>query len=350
MRLALLTPFAPPSVRGNAITVRRIADGLRARGVAVEVAALDQDDPAAVRARLFEARPDLVHAFHATQTGPLAAETARALGVPLVVTLTGTDGNQDLPSPARRAGVLAVLEAARALVVFHESMGRAVMREAPEQAAKLRVIPQGVDCAGPPFDLRGSLGLGPEAALLLQPAGLRRVKNIPAVLPSLAALARRHPHLRYLLAGPVLEADEAARVLPRLAESGWGRYLGSLPHEQLCGGLATVDVVINSSLSEGGMPNAVLEAMSRGVAVLVSDIAGNRSIVRDGEDGLLFGSEAQFMAQAERLLEDPVLRRALGRRAREKVLAEYPLRREIEGHLALYESLRAGGGGMGAWI
>ena len=34
-RVALLTPFASPSVRGNAVTVARIAAGLRARGVDV---------------------------------------------------------------------------------------------------------------------------------------------------------------------------------------------------------------------------------------------------------------------------------------------------------------------------
>ena len=36
-RLAVLTPFAFPSVRGNAITVGRIVEGLRSRGLEVRV-------------------------------------------------------------------------------------------------------------------------------------------------------------------------------------------------------------------------------------------------------------------------------------------------------------------------
>ena len=36
-RVAILTPFAAPSVRGNAITVDRIARGLRERGVELRV-------------------------------------------------------------------------------------------------------------------------------------------------------------------------------------------------------------------------------------------------------------------------------------------------------------------------
>jgi len=36
-RVAVLTPFASPSVRGNAITVERITRGLRQRGVELRV-------------------------------------------------------------------------------------------------------------------------------------------------------------------------------------------------------------------------------------------------------------------------------------------------------------------------
>src|SRR5215470_5774562 len=36
-RIALVTPFAFPSVRGNAVTVERIAGGLRRAGVALQV-------------------------------------------------------------------------------------------------------------------------------------------------------------------------------------------------------------------------------------------------------------------------------------------------------------------------
>ena len=103
--------------------------------------------------------------------------------------------------------------------------------------------------------------------------------------------------------------------------------------------LRVVDVVVNSSLSEGGMSNALLEAMSRGVAVLASDIAGNRSIIVDGGDGLLFTSEEDFEAKAERLIVDPDLRRRLGRKAREKIEKEFPREKEIDAYEAFYRDL-----------
>jgi len=93
------------------------------------------------------------------------------------------------------------------------------------------------------------------------------------------------------------------------------------------------------------MSNAVLEAMTKGVPVLASDIEGNRSVIADGDDGFLFGSPAEFLAKAGRLLDDPALRAVMGHRARMKGATQFRLEGEIGKYLALYQELFAGGGG-----
>ena len=79
-RLALLTPFAFPSVQGNAVTVERIARGLRAAGADVEVWDLSTMARASVERRASEYRPALIHAFHAYRAGPLGLALARRIG------------------------------------------------------------------------------------------------------------------------------------------------------------------------------------------------------------------------------------------------------------------------------
>ena len=342
MILALVTPYYFPSVRGNSITVQRIESGLRDQGVEVTVFSLDRQDVGAILAALTRARPDVIHGFHATASGPLVVEAACLLDIPSVITVTGTDVNEDLFDPVRRPRVREVLDAAQAVVVFHETIGEKIRREAPAVCGKIRVIGQAVLCDGSPLDLRGAAGLHPGDFVFFQPAGLRRVKNIRAVIPWLAALHERHPDLRYVLAGPVIEHDEAAHVTALLRGLPWATYLGALDHAQICGGLSAVQAVINSSLSEGGMSNAVLEAMSKGVPVLASDIEGNRSVVADGEDGFLFASAAEFLAKADRLLSDPALRVAMGHRARMKIAAQFRREGEIDRYLTLYRGLVAG--------
>lgn len=350
MRVALLTPSSPPAVRGNAITVRRIASGLAARGLAVSVLGLDRLAPGAVADKVRGFRPDIVHAFHATAAGPLALECARELGLPAVVTLTGTDVNHDLVDAERGRIVRRVLEAVEAVVVFHAVIRDRACRALPAVASRIHVIGQAVELSGGAGDLRGRLGVGPADFLVAQIAGVRRVKNIPAALALLTALHERHPHVRYVLAGPVLEPEEGARVAAMLRTRPWAVFLGEVPHAEISLLLRGADAAVNSSLSEGGMSNAVLEAMSQGIAVLASDIEGNRSVVTDGEDGLLYASQGEFLEKAERLLADAALRRRLGARARQTITDRFPRAAEIDGHLRLYRSLRRAGGEGAPWI
>jgi len=340
LHIAMLTPSYLPRMRGNTITVDRIRGGLEGRGHRVQVLPLREVAEASALADALAAHPpDLLHGFHAFTAGPHAVEQAATLRIPAVVSITGTDLNHDLFDPVRRGRVAAALRGADGVVVFHETMLDALARELPEVGGKVRVIRQAVRCNEARSDFRRRLGIGPEDVVFFLPAGIRRVKNLTFCLPPLTALRARDPRVKVVYAGPILETEEGERLLSRIRERDWAHYLGEVSHEEICGMLKAVEVVVNSSLSEGGMSNALLEAMSRGVAVLAADIPGNRSLVVDGVDGLLFRDEADFAAKAGRLLTDPGLRRRLGEAARAKIERDFTLEREIDGYEALYADL-----------
>jgi glycosyltransferase involved in cell wall biosynthesis len=339
MRISVVTPVAFPSVRGNAVTVGRVVDGLRRRGVTVEVVDLSRTLADVAEARLEAFAPDVVHAFHAFRGGPVAARFAGPRRVPLVISLTGTDVNIDLGDSELRPAAIAAIRVARALIVFHDAIRGRVVRELPDVAGRVEVIPQSVRLGDEPYALDRMAPRQPGDVRFLLPAGIRRVKNVLFPLAPLGRLVARRS-LRLLIAGPVIEADEGVRLTAALEGRAWARYLGEVPHAQMGSLLDQVEVVLNSSHSEGGMANSVVEAMARGRAVLASDIEGNRSVIEDGVDGLLFRDAEALERQAERLLADPALRARLGETARAKVARLYPPEREIDAHLALYRRLR----------
>ncbi len=99
--------------------------------------------------------------------------------------------------------------------------------------------------------------------------------------------------------------------------------------------LSACDVFVLPSYREG-MPRALLEAMSMGLAVVATDIRGCREAIVHGHSGLLY--PAHDIECLRRLLEgliaDPARRVELGRAARETALSRFDeapyVRRQIE--------------------
>ncbi len=158
-------------------------------------------------------------------------------------------------------------------------------------------------------------------------------------LRPLERVVTRHPTVRLLYVGPVLDSEEGDELRRAIQGHPWVRWIGAVPHAQMSALLSRSDVVLNCSISEGGMANAVLEALALGRAVLASDIDGIRSVIEDGVTGCLFHDEDDFERSAELFVADPALRARLGRSGRELVERRYPAAREIEAYLDVYRQL-----------
>jgi L-malate glycosyltransferase len=339
-RVAILTPFGPPSPRGNAVTVARIARALEERGVELSLWDLSTGDEASIAAEIAAYAPALIHAFHAYRTGPLGLRLAVGSQVPLVVTCTGTDVNHDLDDPARAEVVRKVLKGAGRVTVFHSSIADRILTVLPALQDGLTVVPQSVDLpTRETFDLAARWPLPPRRVLFVLPAGIRWVKNATFPLAPLGRLVKALPEIRLLYVGPVLDPGVGEGLARAMAALPWARHMGVVPHAQMGSLLAQGDVVVNCSISEGGMANSVLEALWLGRAVLASDIEGNRSVIDHGQTGLLFRDEAEFERGAAALARDPELRGRLGRAGRELVVRRYPLHQEVEGYREVYRGL-----------
>ena len=340
MAVALLAPFAFPAVRGNAVTVQRIVAGLRTRDVDVSLWDVSTAAEAVIAAEVERTRPRLIHAFHALRTGPLALRIARRLEVPLVVTLTGTDANHELLDPSNAPHVRRVLEGASAVTAFDTSIVEHVAAILPDLLARLVVVPQAVRFeARAPFDLAARWVLPDDRVLFLIAAGIRPVKAPRAPLAAFDRVVAAEPHVRLLYAGPVLDADEGQALAAALASRPWARHIGVVPHVEMPSLVAQADVILNCSISEGGMANSVLEGMALGRPVLVSDIPGNRALVEHDDTGLRFATDEELVAAALRLARDETLRARLGQRGRARIEREFPPSRETDGYLAVYRRL-----------
>lgn len=91
-----------------------------------------------------------------------------------------------------------------------------------------------------------------------------------------------------------------------------------------------------------GQSNALMEAMATGLPVAVSDIPGNRDLVKHDENGYLvgLGQRTEYSRFANFLLEDEALRNRFAEAGRKTIAEQFSIPQMIDRHVRLYQSLR----------
>jgi glycosyltransferase involved in cell wall biosynthesis len=308
---------------------------LRAAGVPVDVLGKRWKlSPAAVLGlahRLRRARPDIVHThlFTANAYGRVAALLAGAPAV--VATEHATDPGKrrwheaiDRALARRSAAVVCVSEAVRAAYA---------RRGIP--AAKLRVIPNGVDAEA---IARAAEGLAPAPDLVATASRLDPAKDVPTLVRAIAILRARGAAARLAIAG---EGPARAAIEAEIARAGLGdavRLLGFRPDVPRV--IAGASVFATASRTEGfGL--AAAEAMAVGRPVVASRVEGLAEVVEDGRTGLLVpsGNAEAFALAIGALLADPARARAMGEAGRARVCERFPADRMVREWAALFDAL-----------
>jgi len=321
--VVLVVPPGLPATAGNHVSASRLATWLGRIGIPAWVV---QAGPG------LAVRPGcaVIHAHHALLAGEAARVLARRSGLPLVVTLTGTDLGQGDTAALRQ-----VAGEAAAMIAYHAEARDAFLKLLPGLTTPVEVISPGVELPGLSPRRRDDWGWSGEEIVFLLPSGIRCVKDPCFAVGPLADLAAAGLRVRLAVAGPVREEAAAAGLRRAMAGRPWIFYLGEVPHDRMGELFQAADVVINTSRSEG-LSNAVLEAMAAGRPVLASDIAGNRAAIRHGEDGILYRDREDFLRWAGRLATSPALRARLGEAARRSASTRFSPEAEALAHARVY--------------
>jgi len=330
MRIAVITPSYPPSVGGNATTSSRIVDGIKSRKVKTIVFLPSQLKKQNNIKKLIRFKPDLIHAFHAYKSGIIGMDICKKLDIPLIVTITGTDVNVNLFQKDKKGKIKEVLEFAKSIVVFHKSM----MEIIPHLKNKIKIIKQTVKLKHKYCNIRKKLKLRKNDFIFFLPAALRPIKYGYFYIDEFVKLNKEY-NIKLIIAGPVLDDKFAKYFIKKIKKYDWIYYIPRIQHDEIKCVFEDVDAALNTSVSEGGMSNAVLEAMSVGKPVLASGIEGNISVIKDNYNGFIFGNKNEFYRKAESLILNRKLRRKLSRNGKILIKEKFHYKEEIKGYLSL---------------
>ena len=132
----------------------------------------------------------------------------------------------------------------------------------------------------------------------------------------------------YEIIGRGPDAEEIRAEMVRLGLEAKVKMVGALGEDQILERLRASDACVLSSVGLGeASPVAVMEAMSCGLAPVVSVIGGTPDMIRHGETGLLVAQEdVPGLCAAFQRLRDSAERARLGAAARASAVADFDSR------------------------
>ena len=396
MKIALLSEKYTPDIGGLAISTGRMGHLLASAGHKVRVFAPSSNLPATKKQTLphsgvsvtrFGAHKrvddtlvdwfelivdehkrepfDLLHAYFLPMAGFVAAYAGKYLNIPSVVSIRGNDIERAAFDPSKFSHVMYALQNASAVTTNASELAKKAKAFVDRD---IFLIPNGIDteCFKPMeknLALAESLGLeggkrkeersgeSPrEASHWKVESGvpvvgfvgeLREKKGLATLLSAYAQINKKQP-ASLLIVGEVREGedkkwfDEFLQSNPNLKII----VTGYISHNDLPAYYSLMDVFVHPSLRDG-MPNAVLEALACGKTVIATPVGGVKDVIVDGVNGLLVNvNDAEGLAEkVAEALSQPEKREAVGRSAREAIVRQFTLEKELQANLKIYQSL-----------
>lgn len=231
------------------------------------------------------------------------------------------------------AGVPLFVSNSDAGFVYHREVGW-------KMAGRELVVPNGIDTAyfAPDADarrrVRAAWGVPDGAPLVGLAARIVPRKKHDVFLRAAAQVVARHPDARFVFIGPEQDAALCAELRALAASLGLGdRVVWAGDRRDMPACYSALDVHAMVSTIEG-FPNVLAEAMACGVPNVVTDAGDAAAIVADTGEVVPQNDDAALAAALDRFLSRRDALPDLGRRARERVVAEYSM-------TALYERTEA---------
>lgn len=278
------------------------------------------------------------HQYHANLYGRLAALRVR---VPCVVASVHNTYTRDKKLHRRVLNHI-LARCTDRVVAVSESVRKDIMKFDRVPEDKVAVIRNGIDAEafrhGNGTQVRAEFGI-PEGVPVVGTVGrLTHQKGHRFLIEAFARLIPDFPTAVLLVVGEGPLREHLERQAGLLGITNRVIFPGSrrdIPHL-----LAAMDVFVLPSLWEG-MPNALIEAMAAGKAVVTTDFSSARELVGNGRLGMLVPPEdsTAIARSVAALLGDAARSHLLAEASRDEVSSRFSIRNTVETYCSLFTEI-----------
>lgn len=169
---------------------------------------------------------------------------------------------------------------------------------------------------------------------------LVKAKGIEILLDAVHQLVRTNSRLRIVIAGDGPLMEPLTRQVKKLSLEHHIRFAGPVQQGQLPRLYQSARIVVVPSVVPEGLGLVLIEALGCGRPVVASALGAIRSVIRDGDNGLLVrpGDARDLAEKIRKLLDDGDLYHAMASRCRASVLEKYDWQTVADNYSKLLQS------------
>lgn len=224
---------------------------------------------------------DLIDAHYFYPDGVAAVRAGRVVNRPVVITARGNDVTLIPRYHGPRGQILRAAEAAAAVVTVSQALRDKLVALGvdPKKVEKLR---NGVDLQrfAPGSGAAIRVGLDLRHPVWLTVGHLIERKGVHIAIEALAQV----PDANLLVVGDGPEQGRLHALAHRLNVASRVRFVGAIPHDELCAYYNVADALVHPASREG-MPNVVLESLACGTPVVAAPFDGATEVIAVPEAG-----------------------------------------------------------------
>ena len=179
-----------------------------------------------------------------------------------------------------------------------------------------------------------------DSPVVISTRSLKPVYDVETLIKAIPLILRDIPEAKFLIGGTGEQGSGLEELARGLGIAGSIRFVGWIPDEEFPSYLASSDVYVSTSLSDG-TSISLLEALACELAPVVTDIPANQAWVTNGETGFLVpvGEHRALAEKIVLLLKDRDMRSRFGKIGRKTVVERAEFKNEMAKVASLYEEV-----------
>lgn len=291
-------------------------------------------------------QPDVVHAheFYSPATTAIAAK--QVLGFPYVVTSHRSGPLGDVlrmeERPFGKSRLQRIKKTADAFVNISHEIDDELDSILGIEPGRRHYVPNGVDINDfAPVDrekkaeLRRKLNLPVDGTITIYVGRLVPHKRVNHLVNVWKNIRPHYPDATLVVVGTGEEAENLRAIADQDVI-----FTGLIDEDLKISYLQAADIFVLPSTAEG-FSVAMLEAMSTGLTMILTDVGGMREAVDDGVHGLIIQPDDPQALQTalERVLENPTERHRMSNAARDRIVRDFSLAAAAARLRSLYEDI-----------